>query len=77
MNIRKRRSLAVVVTALVAALGTVLAGCGGAAGGGSGGDATIRWGTKQTQANWDPVVTGSTSATILLTPIYESMVAAS
>jgi peptide/nickel transport system substrate-binding protein len=73
MNIRKRRSLAVVVTALVAALGTVLAGCGGAAGGGSGGDATIRWGTKQTQANWDPVVTGSTSATILLTPIYESL----
>ncbi|GAA1835480.1 ABC transporter substrate-binding protein [Pseudonocardia ailaonensis] len=62
------------VAALAAVIATVVAGCGSSAAGGDGsGDATIRWGTKQIQANWDPVVTGSTGATILLTPIYESL----
>ncbi|WP_181781818.1 ABC transporter substrate-binding protein [Pseudonocardia pini] len=73
VQIGKRRPTAVVVAALVAALGMVLAGCGGSASGGAGGDSTVRWGTKQIQANWDPIVTGSTGATIYLTPIYESL----
>jgi len=63
----------VTVAALVAVIGTVVAGCGSGAAGGEAADSTIRWGTKQIQANWDPIVTGSTSATILLTPIYESL----
>ena len=57
----------------MAVIGLLVAGCGGSASGGAAPDATIRWGTKQIQANWDPIVTGSTSATILLTPIYESL----
>jgi len=67
------RSSAAVVAALAAVIGLLVAGCGGSASGGAAPDATIRWGTKQIQANWDPIVTGSTSATILLTPIYESL----
>ncbi|MCW0215937.1 MAG: ABC transporter substrate-binding protein [Pseudonocardia sp.] len=73
MRVVSRRSSAAVVAALVAVVGLLVVGCGGSAGGGASSDATIRWGTKQIQANWDPIVTGSTSATILLTPIYESL----
>ncbi|MEU7816350.1 ABC transporter substrate-binding protein [Pseudonocardia sp. NPDC049154] len=72
LHSRSGRSAAV-VAAVVAVLGMVLAGCGGSAGGGSGTDSTIRWGTKWAQANWDPIVTGSTGATLFLTPIYESL----
>ncbi len=70
---RRRRPLAVTIAAVVALIGTVVAGCGSSAAAGGASEATIRWGTKQIQASWDPVVTGSTGATILLTPIYESL----
>ncbi|WP_181781092.1 ABC transporter substrate-binding protein [Pseudonocardia pini] len=73
MRFLSRRSRAAVVAALTAVVGLVLAGCGGSSSGGAAADSTIKWGTKQIQANWDPIVTGSTSATILLTPIYESL----
>ncbi|MEU7816362.1 ABC transporter substrate-binding protein [Pseudonocardia sp. NPDC049154] len=71
--LKRRRSTTAVVAAVVAVIAMVVAGCGGSPSGGNTTDATIKWGTKQIQANWDPVVTGSTSATILLTPIYESL----
>ncbi|MCW0215927.1 MAG: ABC transporter substrate-binding protein [Pseudonocardia sp.] len=68
-----RRPSAAVVAAVVAVIAMVVAGCGGSASGGSASDSTIRWGVKQIQANWDPIVTGSTGATVYLTPIYESL----
>jgi peptide/nickel transport system substrate-binding protein len=67
-----RRSLTATLVALLAAVGTLLAGCG-ASGAGDSSDGTIRWGTKALFANWDPIVSGSTGATISLTPIYESL----
>lgn len=71
--IRKTKRCLAALSGLLLAAG-LLAGCAGdSTASGAGGSATIRWGTQQVPAAWDPLVTGSTAATQLLTPIYESL----
>ena len=73
MRFSSRRRPSVVVAVVVAVVAMVVAGCGGGAAAGSSSDSTVKWGVKSIQANWDPIVTGSTGATVYLTPIYESL----
>jgi len=68
------RRLIALVGALAVA-GTTLTACAASSSVASDGStqAVLTWATTGQQPNWDPVVTGSTGATIQLTPIFESL----
>lgn len=85
----RRRLRLLLATAAAVAVGSSLAACGGSGSGASGaptsvaggdggtsnagGSATLNWGYLSDQPNWDPVVVGPTSATQLLSLIYEPL----
>lgn len=52
----------------------LLTGCAAASATGEKHESVINWGVTALNANWDPVVTGATGATITMTPIYESLI---